>query len=681
MTSSHPARIPQDEPMTVVVDVGGAHGALPVLDLHGPVDTARVEGALDTIALGHPAAASWRPVLETHDPGRHTLRFTADEAAAPADFPLGRLADLLTHPGASGPLPARRVAATPLQRELFADAAAHPGTGRQVEQLAWNWDGPLDPDRFTAAWQSVFDCESVLRTAFEDGPEPGIVVYDRVEPEVVRLPHGTAHWHSLLERDRRRGLDPRRPGPLRITVLGGGPAMFGTAPPVRVVLTYHRALLDSWSARLLLREFYRAYLAGGRLPGGERRPDMVDYVRWLTRQDTAPAQEFWSRGAPANPDAPGLPAGTGAATGNGCFRLRLTPDETARLANWAGTWGVTESTVLQAVWALLLHRLGGARGAAPVRFSTTVSGRGILLDGVERLPGALCNPLPLSVVVDPAAPLPGLLAELRDREMDTAAYEWVSAGQIRSWTNDALVPADSLLSFENRPPVPDEVTSELAALGIRVEPPEPLGAHTAFSLTLVAHHDGSGGLALTVSYDRDRLADATEVLAYGALLLRELPDRAGPFTTIGEALDLLSGMNAAVGTPGTRADAAGTPALGVLRPAAHSGAGTVALVQAPGRRPSFYDRLARAYPGPEELVLLRPVPEGAAAWHRALGSRTGVTGPVTLGACTGDGVAAYELARLVAAHGGRPRVVVLTGATAGVGELARTLAAATRRAA
>lgn len=316
MTSSHPARIPQDEPTAVVVDLGpAAHGTPPVLDLRGPLDTAHIEAALDSIAVHCPGAAAWRPVFQSHNAGHHTLRFTAGAGARPGGFPLGRLADLLTHPSTADSFATRRTAATPLQCELLADADAHPGTGRQVGQLTWNWDGPFDEERFTAAWQSVFDCESVLRSAFDDGPEPAVVVHDRVAPEVVRLPQGTAHWHALIERDRRRGLDPRRPGPLRITVLGGGPAMFATAPPIRVVLTHHHALLDNWSVRLLLREFYRAYLAGGQLPGGERRPDMRDYARWLADQDTGPAQEFWSGGAADRPSTATAAPGSAVLTG------------------------------------------------------------------------------------------------------------------------------------------------------------------------------------------------------------------------------------------------------------------------------------------------------------------------------------------------------------------------------
>ena len=220
MSSSPFARGTRNEPTAVVVDFDPApNPGLPALEVYGAVDGARVQDALDGIALRDPAAAAWCPVLTAHGPEHHSLRFTSGVGAAPRDFPLGLLADLLTRPGTVGVPPARRIASTPLQRELLADADAHPGTGRQVEQLAWDWHGPLDPERFTSAWQSVVARESVLRTAFDDGPEPATVIHDRIDAEVQRLPCTPAAWPALLERDRRRGLDPRRPGPLRITVL------------------------------------------------------------------------------------------------------------------------------------------------------------------------------------------------------------------------------------------------------------------------------------------------------------------------------------------------------------------------------------------------------------------------------------------------------------------------------
>ncbi|MFF0117019.1 condensation domain-containing protein [Streptomyces prasinus] len=571
------------------------------------------------------------------------------------------------------------VAASPLQRELLADADAHPGTGRQIEQLSWVWHGPLDVGRFTTAWQSVFDREAVLRASFDHGRDPAVTVHDRVVPEVVRTAHPGSSLPEALAADQRRGLDPRSPGPLRLTLLDGSPGDGTDVPATRVLLTYHQALLDTWSVRLLLAEFYRAYLADGTLPGGDRRPDVRDHARWLAVQDLTPAREFWLRAAPVPKAATSMAAYATApllteGTGTGRARVRLASSEAARLAAWAGRWGATESGALQAAWALMLYRAVGADGPLPVRFSVAVSGRGIPLDGVERLPGALRNPLPVSVEVGPDTTVPGLLAALRDQAIDLASYEWVSAGQIHGWSGDPAggpggggPGGDSLLVFENRLDPLERLEPSFAAHGIRVEFAETVSAATSFPVTLVSHHDEAGGLVLSVNHDRSRLADAGGLLAHCAGLLRELPYEADDSTTVAEFLDALPPAPAS------------WPAFFTLRPGT---GGAVCLVPSPGVPRTWYTRLARLYPGPESVVLLRLTPDGPGGWYGVLRRLAEKGEPLVLGSFSGGGADAYETARLLAADGVRPPLVVLaadTGTDEAVGDLARLLEEAVRR--
>ncbi|WP_159050527.1 condensation domain-containing protein [Streptomyces cellostaticus] len=599
-----------------------------------------------------------------------------------ADRLMALLKDVLDElAGSTGASPATTstVAAGPLQREILADADAHPGTGRQIEQLSWVWHGPLDIARFTAAWQSVFDREAVLRAAFDHGPDPAITLHDRVVPQVVRMPYTGTDRPDALVSDRRRGLDPRSPGPLRITLLDG-PWDGGTTPQTtRVLLTYHLALLDTWSVRLLVAEFCRAYLADGTLPGGDRRPDVRDYAHWIEAQDLAPARDFWLRSAPRPTTAASVSAYATASpvargTGTGRARVRLASSEAARLDAWAARWGATESGALQAAWALLLYRAAGADGSMPVRFSVAVSGRGIPLEGVERLPGALRNPLPVSVEVDPTATVPDLLAALRDQAVDLSSYEWVSAGQIHDWTgtvpngpHGAERTAESLLVFESGLDPLQRLEPSFAAHGIRMDFPETTGAANAFPVTLVAHRDEAGGLVLSVIHDRARLADGTGLLADCADLLRELPYEADETTPIAELLDELS------------VTAAARPAFLTLR---QGTGGVICLVPTPGVPRSWYARLSRQYVGPETVVLLRLTPKGPRAWHEVLRSLADAGQRLLLVAFSGGGVAAYETARLLAADGCRPATVVLTadtGSDQAVGDLARLLAEAARR--
>ncbi|QNP67866.1 condensation domain-containing protein [Streptomyces genisteinicus] len=600
-------------------------------------------------------------------------RETVDALAASVRAVLDELAAV---PGEHAGQPP--VAASPLQRELLADADAHPGTGRQIEQLTWIWHGPLDAARFADAWQSVFDREAVLRASFDHGRDPVITVHDRVVPEVARTADPGAAWPEVLAADQRRGIDPRCPGPLRLTLFDGPPG--DGAPATRVLLTYHQALLDTWSVRLLLAGFYRAYLAEGDLPGGDRRPDVRDHARWLAAQDLTPAREFWLRAAPA-PDAAGSMAAyvtaplLTEATGTGRARVRLASSEAARLAAWAGRWGATESGALQAAWAMLLYRAAGADGPLPVRFSVAASGRGIPLDGVERLPGALRNPLPVSVDIDPDSTVPGLLAALRDQAIDLASYEWVSAGQIHGWTADPDPPGrragagpggDSLLVFESSLDPLERLEPAFAAHGIRMEFAEPVGAANAFPVTLVAYHDDAGGLVLSVSHDRSRLADATGLLAHCAGLLRELPYAADDSTTVSEVLDALPPVPS-------------WPALVTLRPGT---GGTVCLVPSPGVPRTWYTRVSRLYPGPESVILLRLALDGPVSRYAVLRRLAQSGQRLVLGAFSGGGADAYETARLLAADGVRPPLVVLaadTGTDEAALDLARLLDEAVRR--
>ncbi|MFJ8888477.1 condensation domain-containing protein [Streptomyces sp. NPDC102402] len=675
--------------VTVVI----APGRPSSLELHGPLAPAALEPLFDRFPPP-------RPALRRHSPVHHTLRL-------PLSYDAGRLADLLTGPGAlprtaadvgvpteghrdgvpgpeaAGPATRRPVSAArrpyspshghpaaPRQQDILLGSLTHPGTGLHVEQVHWSWHGPLDHERFRAAWQSVIDHEAVLRAVLaRPAPHhpPRIVVRPSAAPQIVRRSQGAPEWNTLVATERLREFDLMCGGPLRIVIVDD--ARGAGAPGTRILVTYHQALIDTRSMSLLLRSFYRAYLDGGRVSGGERRPDVRDHLRWVQGQDLGPARAFWSRAAPLAGalTLPARPSGTVTRQrGHGRAWRRLTPDEAVRLRDWAAGHGATESTVVQAAWALLLHRAHPV--LAPVAFAAVVSGRGIALDGVEGMPGALANPLPVAVDVGPRTRVRDLLAALTDRAIDTAAYEWISAGQVHDWSDRAAEDelTESVVAFQ---PL-DLLTArsgalcdpaaglrkELAAEGVRVEPPEVFGAHTGVPLTLAARHDDAGGLVLTVVHDRTRIAeaDASECLAQLVRLLRGLPLAAEESTTVEEALGLLEGC------PVPRTAHRPPSSLRLLRPGAARGAGTIFLIPPPGFPETCYDMLARGHDGPQTLVTVT-APADATACLTALGPALAAREPVLLGGYSGAGALAYGVAQRVAAHGWAPPLVAIGG--------------------
>ncbi|MBQ1094461.1 hypothetical protein KBY47_35915, partial [Streptomyces sp. B93] len=146
----------------------------------------------------------------------HDGALTDAEAAALTQHLRGLLEELAAAPA---PLtPVRE--ATPQQAALYRSSQAHPGTGRHIEQLVWDWHGPLDLPRFTAAWQCVCDRETILRTAFTPTTgEVRLTVHPHAAPEITRRTRTDGDWDTLLEHDRLRGFDLHRPAPLRLTLL------------------------------------------------------------------------------------------------------------------------------------------------------------------------------------------------------------------------------------------------------------------------------------------------------------------------------------------------------------------------------------------------------------------------------------------------------------------------------
>ncbi|MGW2649307.1 condensation domain-containing protein [Streptomyces sp. NPDC001393] len=666
-----------DRPAGVCAVIDPERGAHGTMELHGPLDTACFHRALHRIAEIRPGARHPGPRLLRHAADLHTVELPGGDGAS-APYPAGLLADLLTaapDPDAHGRTSAKAATGpaarpcgtlprtqpvTPLQQQRLTEALAWPD--HQVEQVVWRWYGPLDTARFEAAWQAVCERESVLRTAFVWDPRPRAVVFDHGSTDVARHPHGTViRRAALLARERARAFDLRRPGAVRVALLDSGPAD-AAAPFTDVLVTYHRAMLDSWSVRLLMRECCRAYLSDGVLPGGERRPDLGDLARWLGTQDPGPADDFW-RGSARRPTAPAVPRpGPVGSGGTGVLRAALSPVRSAHLAHWAARWGVAESSVLQAVWAMLLYRASDAApGPATVGFGLDFPGRGLLLEGIEGVPGPFENALPLTVTVDPALGLPELLRELRDLVLDMAAYEWAAAAGPAPGGYDRAR-AGGLLAFDCGPRPEAAYGQELAAHGIRLEEQEAAGAPAGYALRLRAGHDAHRRLVLTCAYDRDLVDPGTArtLLAHTARLLRLLPVAVTTGTTVGDVLEWLPD---AVTPRVPDGPVAGDVApLVPLRGAAAPAAAAVCLLDVPGAPPTGHWELVRHYQGPEELTALRLTAGEQAAQAGALGALARSHGRLVLGGYSGTGAVACELARQVTGTGARPPLVVVGGA-------------------
>src|SRR5205823_5752704 len=115
-------------------------------------------------------------------------------------------------------------------------------------------------------------------------------------PEPEAQARGLDDW---LTDDRHRGFDLATPPLWRLTLIRRGRA------DSVLVWTFHHALLDGRSHRLVLEQAFAAYEAfreGGDPASPSMRP-FRDHVEWLRRQDRAAVERYW-RGVLAEFETP-----------------------------------------------------------------------------------------------------------------------------------------------------------------------------------------------------------------------------------------------------------------------------------------------------------------------------------------------------------------------------------------
>ncbi|GLY53410.1 non-ribosomal peptide synthetase [Lentzea sp. NBRC 102530] len=344
---------------------------------------------------------------------------------------------------------------TPMQNGMLFHSLMDASGTAYFEQINAVVDGVRDTSVLAAAWQRVANRVPVLRTAFvwEDLPKPYQVVSSHVRVPVTEL-----DWRDLsgaeldasvahhLDQDRKAGLDLGEAPLMRVAVIRL------TDDRVRLVWTFHHALLDGWSGMQVLAEVLGECAAE---PVAVTRRPYRDYVEWLGRQDLSAAREYWQDAVAGFEAATPLPfdrpkSGLHRTVSSARLRISLPEDVTARVYETARQAQVTINTVVQGVWALLLSRYSGE---TDVCFGATVAGRPADLAGADLIAGMFINTLPVRVRVDQDADVVTWLRGQQEAQAAARQFDHVSLTEVVEW---AGLPRgrdlfDSIVVFENYP--------------------------------------------------------------------------------------------------------------------------------------------------------------------------------------------------------------------------------------
>uniref|UniRef100_UPI0021D180A4 non-ribosomal peptide synthetase n=1 Tax=Streptomyces lycopersici TaxID=2974589 RepID=UPI0021D180A4 len=419
---------------------------------------ARVEGAELVISLDWPDPLLTEPAarrlleawaetlsgLAAHSGGGHT----------PSDFPLMALdqaqIEELEAEVAGGVVDVLPL--SPLQEGLLFHAMFDERERDiYVEQKVLELEGPLDIRKLRTTWQALVERHGSLRTGFRR-----LVGMD--EPIQVIARHTTLPWHEvdlshlgaeaardradrLESAERARRFDLAAPPLARILLVKTGPDRH------RMVVTLHHIVLDGWSLRILIRELWAAYTAGGDTRELAPTTPYGEYLAWLARQDREAARAAWQR-ALEGVSEPTTVAALDPTAEPVLTRkvLAETGDHLAgALRELARAHGVTLNTVLQVAWAQVVGKL---TGRSDVVFGAAVAGRPPELAGMADMLGLFINTIPVRVRLRPADSIAHLLTAVQAQQSALLGHQHLGLKEIQRLAGPGAT-FDTLMAFEN----------------------------------------------------------------------------------------------------------------------------------------------------------------------------------------------------------------------------------------
>ncbi len=419
---------------------------------------------------------------------------------------------------------------TPLQQGLLFHSLADPDSGVYAERMVGVLRGRLDQTAFAGAWREVIARHGILRTAFvADGvPEPLQAVLHEAPFEIAwRDLRGFEPsdqrriFDQLLDFDRSRPFDLARPPLLRLTLHRESDDAH------RFLWSHHHLVLDGWSSAIVLEEILTSYLAlaAGGEPDLERPRPYGGYVAWLESRDHREAERVWRAALEGLPGSSFLGAPLRKEEGErfGEVVRRLGAVETQALDRFARGRGLTNNTLVQGGWALLLGRW---LGSDDLVFGATSSNRPAELPDIERMVGVFINTLPVRARLPLELSLGSWLRTLQDEQVSLREFDFAALPQIQAWaglpSGQALF--DTLLVFENYP------LGELLEAGrqreLRLDEARPLDS-THYPVTLIVTPGRELGFRLLYERSRIEAGTATRWLEQLAWLLSRLPVLAG----------------------------------------------------------------------------------------------------------------------------------------------------------
>ncbi len=347
---------------------------------------------------------------------------------------------------------------SPLQAGMLFHGLYDKDAVAYIEQFSCRC-GQIDTDMFARSWEILMQRHSILRTGFyiDAFNIPVQCVKEKVAlplyiDDLRELDHAGREKAILARKqaDREQPFNFEEAPLMRLSLLRTGEQQW------QMLWTYHHMLIDGWSMQLLIQEFLSIYES---LQHQQPLPVIAedryeDYIRYIERQDKTAEEKFWRSYMSGVEMTTLLPFIEASAERNkkveafAIQRLTLNEREAKVLQARAQQLRVTINTVIQGVWALLLHTYTGNEH---IVYGVTVSGRPEDLERVEDRIGIYTNLNPLHAVLVRDMATGDWLQQLQCQQLQSREYQHSAINDIQRLAGVAGDWFDSILTFENYP--------------------------------------------------------------------------------------------------------------------------------------------------------------------------------------------------------------------------------------
>ena len=444
-----------------------------------------------------------------------------------------------------------------MQKGILFHHLYQPRSSVDVEQVFCTLREAVNVERLIEAWRQVLDRHSVLRTCItwnsQNQPIQQVQLSLGMKLELQDWQNFTPEQQSeqfneFLNHDRHHSFN------LANSLMRF--ALFQTEMETyHFVWTFHHALLDSQSlldspslldSQSLTRVLQEVFAIYNQQPIQfvSSHPYCEDSEQ-LQQQDWLGSKAYWQQllkgftvptpllNVPILHSKPSQP-------GHGVAEIQFPLQFTQTLELFTTHHSIMANTLVQAAWALLLHRYSHEE---TIVFGATRACHKSLVADDESIVGLMINALPIRVEISAETVVLPWLQTLRSQQIAARPYENTPLFQVQAWSE--MPPRtglfESLVTFEHRSSN-DSIQTEDSRTSELIEQP-------AFPLVL----SGSLGTVLTLklSYDRQRFEAATieRMLGHLQVLLEGMIENPHqklveiPLLTVGERHQLVVDWN------------------------------------------------------------------------------------------------------------------------------------------